>query len=273
MRDFILSPALFAILSTLVEERTGIHYRPHDNELFSSKLVSRVFDAGFESPLDYYYFLRYDDADGREFSALVDSLVVNETYFFREATALVVLCDQVLRPVIESGRRPRVWCAAASTGEEPLTLAMLLADRGMLADVEIVASDISQRAFARAREGVYGGRSLRAITEDAKARWLRSAGDKYAVRRELCDAIAWRQINLLDGAAVATLGDFDVILCRNVLIYFSEETVQRVTATLTASLRNGGRLVVGASESLLRFGTMLVCEELGGAFFYRKPAA
>jgi chemotaxis protein methyltransferase CheR len=274
MHEFNLSPSLFAILSGLVEERTGIHYENQDNSIFSSKLVARALEAGFESPLDYYYYLRYDDLDRREFDALTDSLVVNETYFFREVGPLRVLCDDVLCPAIARGERPRIWCAASSTGEEPLTMAMLLADNGVLENVEIVASDISPRALARAKEGVYGQRSLRAMSDEAaRTRWFDESMGKAMVRREIRDAITWHRINLMDAAAIRALGAFDVIICRNVLIYFSDTSVAHVAETLATALREGGRLLVGASESLLRFGSLLTCEERGGCFFYRKAAS
>jgi chemotaxis protein methyltransferase CheR len=268
-----LSPSLFAILSDLVEERTGMHYEPRDRELFASKLLARAVDAGFESPLDYYYFLRYDDADRREFDALIDALVVGETYFFREVAPLRTLYDEVLRPAIQGGRRPRVWCAAASTGEEPLTLAMLLAAERRLRDVDIVASDISLRALARAREGAYGPRSFRAISPADRARWFEGTQDAAVPLRELRDAIQWRRVNLLDPIAVRALGAFDAVVCRNVLIYFSEGTVRGVVDTLAGALNDGGALLVGVSESLLRFGTRLQCEEWSGSFFYRKVSA
>jgi chemotaxis protein methyltransferase CheR len=266
-----LSRPLFAILTALVEERTGMHYEPHDLEMFASKLVARALDAGFESPLDYYYFLRYDDPGGRELDALTDALVVNETYFYREEQSLRVLCDDVLGSVVASGRRARVWCAACSTGEEPLTLAMLLAERRLLDDVEIVASDISTRALTRAREGTYGPRSLRAVVDVSNERWLERVGDGYTVRPEIRNSVAWRRVNLLERDTVAAMGAFDAIVCRNVLIYFSEATIRQVVSSLTEALREDGCLLVGASESLLRFGTMLLCEERGGSFLYRKP--
>jgi chemotaxis protein methyltransferase CheR len=92
------------------------------------------------------------------------------------------------------------------------------------------------------------------------------------VRGDLREAIAWHRINLMDPVAVRALGRFDVIVCRNVLIYFGASTVRRVISMLADALVDGGRLLVGASESLLRFGTMLVCEERAGSFFYMKPA-
>jgi chemotaxis protein methyltransferase CheR len=265
-----LSPPLVAILTSLVEERVGMHYDVNDAEIFASKVAARALESGFDSMLDYYYFLRYDDADGREFDALVESLVVNETYFLREADQLRVLTRDVLAARVAAGARPRVWCAAASTGEEPLTLALLLADLGLLGGVEIIASDISERALSRAREGVFGGRSLRALDAETRSRWFDERGEKIEVRRDIHGAVTWRRVNLLDEDAIRGLGHFDAILCRNVLIYFSEDTVAKVTGRLAKALRPGGFLLVGASESLLRFGTLLQCEERGGAFFYTR---
>ena len=212
----------------------------------------------------------YDDADRREFDALVDTLVVNETYFFRELHPLRVLTGDVLVPAVLAGRRPRVWCAACSTGEEPLTLAMLLDEGGVSGRVEIVASDISKRALARVRDGSYGGRALRALEAGPRARWFESQGDRLRVRRELQEAISWREINLKDDDAIRSLGLFDAVLCRNVLIYFCEPTVTEVASRLARSLSDNGVLLVCASESLMRFGTMLTCEERSGSFFYVK---
>jgi chemotaxis protein methyltransferase CheR len=278
-----LPAPLFALLAGLVEERAGIHYTERDRELFAGKLLARAAEAGFASALDYYYFLRYDDPDRREFDALVEMLTVHETYFFREADQLTILCDQVLCARASTSARSadgssqgapvRVWCAAAATGEEPLTLAMLLDERGVLGDVEIVASDISNRALSRAREGRYAGRSLRAVEGRGITRWLEPVGEAMTPRAPLRQAVTYQRLNLVDAAAVSALGTFDAIVCRNVLIYFSDDAVRGVIAAMVAALRPGGVILVGASESLLRFGTMLACEERGGAFFYRKAEA
>ena len=272
MDPLAFPPALFGVMSALIQERTGIHYEESDKDLLVPKIMTRVVEAGFESPLDYYYYLRYDDATRREFDALVETLVVCETYFFREIQQLRVLSDEVIAPRVERGERPRIWCAAAATGEEPLTLAMLLAEKGILDRVEIVASDISTKALQRAKEGMYGPRSFRTLDVTTKTRWFDTSNELPVVSPELRAAIDWRRVNLVDEAQVLVLGKFDSIVCRNVLIYFDDVTVQRVAATLTRALRDQGRLVVGASESLMRFGTLLTCEERAGTFFYHKAA-
>lgn len=265
-----LSPQVFAIFSALVEERTGLHYGVDDRELFGEKVGARAVDAGFASLLDYYYFLRYDAAGGEELERLIEALVVNETYFFREREQLEWLVDHFLVPRCRAGLKPRIWSAACATGEEPLTLAMLLDDRGCAGEVEIVASDISQRVLDRARAGDFSLRSLRQSAHPGLVeRFLHQRDGRLRIQPELVARVDWRQINLTDASQVPGLGRFDVILCRNVLIYFSDETTQRVIDTLTARLIDDGVLLVGVSESLLRFGTSVSCEERGGIFIYR----
>ncbi|WP_426755566.1 CheR family methyltransferase [Myxococcus sp. Y35] len=270
MLSLPMSPQVFAILAALIEQRAGLHYAPEDRELLADKVVPRALDAGFDSLLDYYYFLRYDPAGPEALDALVDSLLVHETYFFREPQPLRVLSEDVLAPAVRAGRKPRVWCAACSTGEEPLTLAMMLAELGVLEGVSLVASDLSARALERARSGEHNLRSLRALPAGVEGRWLELREGRPRVRQELVDAVDWRRVNLVDAQAVAELGVFDAILCRNVLIYFQDATALRVVASLTRALVPGGHLLVGTSESLMRFGTALVCEERRGTFFYTK---
>jgi chemotaxis protein methyltransferase CheR len=271
MASLPLSPPLFAILTALIEERIGIHYPLSERDILGEKISTRAVEAGFDSLLDYYYYLRYDSGSGREMDALIDALVVNETYFFREFDQLRFVVDDFLVPLVRAGKRPRLWSAAASSGEEPLTVAMLLAQSGCLDGVEIVASDVSPRILARAREGVFGRRALRNVPVPALVdQYLDVSADRVRVRPQILAAIDYRRVNLLDREQVARLGVFDVILCRNVLIYFREERVKELLPRLADAIAPGGALFVGASESLLRFGTSFVCEERAGVFFYRK---
>ena len=270
MAPLTMSPQVFSILSGLVTERTGLHFDIAHAAIFGEKVGTRATEAGFESLLDYYYFLRYD-ADGlREMNALAEALVVGETYLFRELAALEMMVDQILVPLSRSGCRPRVWCAACATGEEPHTLAMLLASRGLLDDVDLVASDISAAALERARSGRFSRRSLRQEIPDFASILLDVDQRTVTARPHLTRAIDWRQVNLIDDAGVAAMGMFDVVLCRNVLIYFSDATVRGVIDRLSARLKPDGALFIGVSESLLRLGTPLLCEEKKGVFLYRK---
>jgi chemotaxis protein methyltransferase CheR len=265
-----LSPQVFTILSGLIEDRSGLHYSADDRELLAEKISPRALDAGFASLLDYYYFLRYDPAGDVELDAVVETLCVHESYFFREADPLRVVVDEVVAPMVRQGGRPRVWCAAAAAGEEPVTLAIMLAERDLLGSVSLVASDISERALARARRGAYGARAMRSLPGGVLGRWLHPAPGGCSVAPALTAAIDWRRVNLVDARAVRALGTFDVVLCRNVLIYFGDETTRTIAATLAESLSPAGCLLLGVSESLLRFGTALACEERAGVFLYRR---
>jgi len=274
MNDLELTPPLFAILSSLIEERVGLCYTLQDQELLAAKLSPRVLELGFGSYLDYYHFLRYDPESEREFAGMVNALVVNETFFFREFTPLAVMVKDFIAPLVQAGERPRIWCAACSTGEEPLTLAMLLAQHGLLGEVDLIATDISSNVLAKARSGEFGRRSLRQMpAPELAARWLTVGERSITIDRALLESIRWKQLNLIDAAAIAALGPLDWILCRNVLIYFRDETAARVVNTMAQQLRPGGVLLVGVSESLMRFGTALSCEEHAGVFSYRKARA
>ncbi|HEX4457620.1 MAG TPA: protein-glutamate O-methyltransferase CheR [Polyangia bacterium] len=269
-----LSPQVFAIFRGLVEEHSGLHYGPADLELFAEKVSARAIDEGFESLLDYYYFLRYDDGGKDELERLLEALVVNETYFFREREQLEWVVDHLLVPRVQRGQRPRIWSAACATGEEPLTLAMLLHERGYDDRVDIVASDLSQRVLDKAQQGLFSARSLRhSARPELAAKFLEEHEGRLRITQDMVTRVQWRRLNLTRPADVAQMGAFDAILCRNVLIYFSDETTQRVLDSLMGRLRDDGVFLVGVSESLLRFGASITCEEHGGIFAYRPIRA
>jgi chemotaxis protein methyltransferase CheR len=273
MPSLELTPQLFAIFSQLVEEECGLYYAAGDRGLFESKLAAQAAELGFDSLLDFYYLLRYDDPDGVERRALVQALVVHETYLFREVASLELLCDEYLAEVVRTRGRARVWSAACSTGEEPTTLAILLDQRKLLDKVEVVASDISAAAIAKARTGTFGRRALRdGHPAELAARYLEQGPGGVRAASRITDAIRYLNVNLLDAAKVRDLGTFDAIICRNVLIYFRDAQIVRVVSTLREQLVPSGVVLVGVSESLLRFGTALACEERGGAFFYRRTS-
>jgi chemotaxis protein methyltransferase CheR len=271
MSGLELSPQLAAIFATLVEEACGIHYGARDREIFAAKLVAHAAELGYDSLLDYYYRLRYDDPERRELSQLIEALLVHETYFFRELAPLRQLVDGHLARTVLARGHARVWSAACSTGEEPLTLAMLLDARGLLDRVELLGTDVSAQAIAHAAAGQHRKHALRDDHPvDLAARYLEAAPGGVVVAPRIRRAVTFRTLNLFDTEAVRALGRFDVILCRNVLIYFRDDHITRIIDQLASSLAPGGLLAVGVSESLLRFGTSLVCEEHGSAFFYRS---
>jgi chemotaxis protein methyltransferase CheR len=270
-----LSPQVFAILRGLIEEKTGIHYPDADREVLAERVSARAEEVSFDSLLDYYYFLRYDPGGEAELQSLIEHLVVQETYLFRELDQLRTLVSHFIAPWVRAGRRPRIWSAGCATGEEPLSLAILLAEAGLVDQVELVATDISREAIEQARTGRFARRSLRALGPGTRfPAWIHPDGERaVTVSPALVSRIAWQPLNLQDGAAIEALGIFDIVMCRNVLIYFSDDTTARVVDRLKGALVPGGILVVSVTESLLRFGTSLLCEEHNGVFFYRRTSA
>jgi chemotaxis protein methyltransferase CheR len=265
-----LSPPLFAVFADLIESASGLHYGPSDRELFASKLIAHAQDRGHDQLLDYYYRLRYDDAGGGELASLLEALLVHETYLFRELAPLLELVDSHIVPIVGARKRARIWSAACSTGEEPYALAMLLDDRGVLDGVEIIATDLSPLAIERARQGKLGRRALRDGHPAAlAARYTDATAQGIDVAPRIRDAVQFSSLNLI-GPVAPELGVFDVILCRNVLIYFRDAQITQVIEQLADHLSHDGLIAVGVSESLLRFGTKLVCEERGSSFFYRR---
>lgn len=266
-----IDPQTYAIFSSLVEELIGLRYEDSSKEILIEKLGVAAETRGFDSLTDYYYFLRYDAAGTDAIQELIEQLVVSETYFFRELPALEWLVQEVLLPKVQTGLRPRVWSAACATGEEPLTLAMLLDERGALGSVDILATDVSARSLGRARAGRFRPRSLRdPAPERLASRYLERAGDQIVVERRLVDHVDWRQLNLLEIDQLSVRRAFDAIVCRNVLIYFSENNIRKVVRALMQRLAEDGILLVGVSESLFRVDANLVCEERSGVFFYGR---
>jgi chemotaxis protein methyltransferase CheR len=270
MGAFPLTNQVFTIFNALIQGRAGLHYAPEQRELLAEKLTGPASEAGFHNLLDYYYYLRYDAEGTVQLDRLIDSLLVHETYFFREVEALQALVDRVLLPKIKAGQKPRVWCAACASGEEPLTIAMLLAHHQALGQAQIVATDLSQKILERARRGRYGPRALRVASQAHTEQWFSREGDQVLVRSELREAIDWRHLNLIDASAIEQLGLFDAVICRNVLIYFNDETTKAVVRSLGNALKPDGVLLVGASESLIRLEAPFDIEEQAGAFFYRR---
>lgn len=262
-----------ALFADLLEDASGLHYGVGERLILTSKIEAHMLELGHHSLLDYYYQLRYDDPHGLERARLIEAIAVHETYFFRELAPITQLVQGHLAEVVRVHGRARVWSAACATGEEPYTLAMLLEDRGLLDHVEIVASDLSATAVARAMTGRHSRRALRdGHPPDLAARYLEVGNLGITVTPRIRDAVRFHTINLLDDAAVRQLGRFDAILCRNVLIYFRDDRVVSVVDRLTRMLRPAGLIAVGISESLLRYGTLLVCEERGRSFFYRSAS-
>jgi chemotaxis protein methyltransferase CheR len=266
------------LLRDLIHERTGLFFDNGKGDILTDKLTPLVIERGFASLLDYYYLLKYDEAGQDEWLSVMNALSVPETYFWREMDQVRALVDTVVpRWFAAPGAGPlKVWSAACATGEEPLTIAMALDEAGWLGRVpiEIRASDASTSAVEKARRGVYRERSFRNLPPGLRARYFTQEGETktWRVDAKLHASVEWGVVNLMDEAEVAPRAAANVIFCRNVFIYFSNQSIGRTVRTFAAHIRPPGHLFVAASESLLRISEDFELQEIGDAFVYvRRP--
>lgn len=263
-----LSSAAFQCLREAFRQASGIDLPESKRQLVAGRLHNRLVALGLPDYDGYAALIRQPE-QAAERQRMVDLLTTNETYFFREPEHFRFLAGQILPALAQ--RPIRVWCAAASSGEEPYSLAMLLQDKLGDSGWSLLASDLSTRMLERAACGLYPLQRLDLLPDEYLKRFcLRGIGEyegHLLVRRELRERVRFCHHNLLDSAA--DLGLFDVIFLRNVLIYFNGATRQRVIQQVARQLRPGGWLVVGHSESLqgVTGGLQLVRPSI-----YRRPA-
>jgi len=266
-----LLPAAVSLVRDLVHERTGLFYDDNRLPQMADRLAPLVANRGFATFLDYYYFLKYDAAASEEWTRVMDALSIPETYFWREADQLHAIVDVIVPSLARQLARPlRIWSVPCASGEEPLTLAMMLDQRGSLAQVQIAASDASQAALDAAAAGVYRERSFRSLPVTVRQRYFTPEGSRWRIDPALARRISWSRVNLADLSEVARHAAADIILCRNVFIYFSEPPIRRVVETFTRAMPARAYLCVGAAESLLRITDAFELEQIADAFVYVK---
>jgi chemotaxis protein methyltransferase CheR len=263
------------LLRDLVNTHTGMYYDAERLTYLRDRLSPLAIEHGFDSLLDYYYLLKYDGETSGEWARAIDALSVQETYFWREADQLDALVNRIIPALIDAGRRSlRIWSVPCATGEEPLSIAMALEERGWFErlPIEIYASDASEAALRKAGIGRYGTRAFRQLPLALREKYFEPVtGSLWAVKSSLSARITgWSRVNVVRAEEVAQLAGADVIFCRNLFIYFHEATVRLVAEQFAERLRTPGFLCVGAAESLLRVTNKFDLQDIGGAYVYVK---
>lgn len=247
-----INDAEFKRLSNLLYDIAGITLTDAKKVLLTGRLSKRLTALGLENYTQYFKYVT-DHAHADELQYMVDLLTTNETYFFREPQHFEFL-KQIVPTLHKPGQTFRVWSAAASTGAEAYTIAMILADKlGVEGAWEILGTDISNSVLEQARRGHYRIAETEKIpVEYLKKYCLKGKGPQegtFLIDRKLRRHVSFEQLNL-NAEGMKKMGDFDIIFLRNVLIYFDIPTKQRVVKNLIPSLKRGGYLIVGHSESL-----------------------
>jgi chemotaxis protein methyltransferase CheR len=271
----VLSPEELRRLCTFLYLRTGIAYGEAKRYFIERRLAEGMARAGLHSVPSYLTLVH---TDGAAAAALINSCTVNETYFYREDYQLRCLSASLL-PEIVARRCPgdlvRIWSVPCATGEEPYSVAIWLLENWPLVDaynIEILGSDIDTKVLAAAARGEYGERALSRLSAAERDRYF--GADQDGVRRvipDLRESVRFTQVNLIDPAGMAAHGRFDVILCRNVMIYFDDVSRLQAAWTLFEALNPGGFLCLGHSESMARICDRFIVRRFPEAVVYQRP--
>ena len=256
--DVEMSLDEFKMIRDFIHEKSGIHFAENKMYLVKNRLQKRMVELGIKTVRDYFYHVKYDLAL-KEFNRLMVLVTTNETSFFRNEPQLVCFSDEVLPVFFEKkagSKGPktiRVWSAGCSTGEEPYTLAIILLEKlknlsGW--NVEIIANDISEEVLQKARKGEYSGITLRNVKSHILDQYYTREGDTYCVKPEVKALVKFSHINLNDPRKISMIANMDVIFCRNVMIYFSEEVKKQLVRGFFNALNPGGYFFIGHSETL-----------------------
>jgi len=267
-----LSGGVTQVLRDLIHQRLGLFYEASHFDHLADRLAPLVVARGMSSFMDYYYFLKYAN-EQEEWTKVMDALAVHETYFWREIDQLRAVVDVVVPQLVRRGALSlKIWSVPCSTGEEPLTLAMLLSEAGWFGrlPIDVLASDASPEAVATAQAGLYGQRSFRTLPEPLREKYFKPHDSKWAVVPELHRRVSYDVVNLVVEDDVRRHASAPIIVCRNVFIYFSEDSIRRAIGVFERTMPVPGYLCVGASESLLRRTVAFELQDVGGAFIYVK---
>jgi chemotaxis protein methyltransferase CheR len=275
--DAALTPAELARFCEYLYRRTGMSFGEAKRYYIDRRVAERMSATGQETFANYFAKLR---SEPRELEAVVNAFTVNETYFYREAHQLLCLANDILPEVAASkgpGDRIRIWSMPCSSGEEPYSIALWLLENWPMVDaynVEILGSDIDTRALADAREGFYGERALQNIPSAVAERYFEPP--ESGLRRiieDLRESVAFSSVNLIDRGQMARAGTFEVIFCRNVLIYFDDAARRTAAEALYDSLAPGGFLLLGHSESMSRIDDRFIVRRFADAIVYQRPTS
>ncbi len=249
----------YRLISDLVYQRFGINLTDKKKALIRGRLNSLLKSKGFVSFEEYYEYV-INDSSGSSLLSLIDRISTNHSYFFREAEHFDFLTDVVMPELVRSAERRgkreiRIWCAGCAAGEEPYTLAMVLkeffgADL-VRWDVGILATDISGSALTQAEDGIYPEHRLNGVPDDYQKYFRRHGSNSFAVDEKLKSLILFKRLNFMR-KSFPFKNKFDVVFCRNVMIYFDQKTRKELIAKFQSHLRKGSYLFIGHSETLGR---------------------
>ncbi|MEN6474782.1 MAG: CheR family methyltransferase [Syntrophaceae bacterium] len=269
----------FLQLRDFIYEKSGIYFADSKKSLLENRLTFRLKAYNFTDYEKYYYLLKYDPQAAKELRSLYDTITTNETSFFRSPPQIEAFAEKALPDVMtrrqKAGEKTlRLWSAGCSTGEEAYTLGIvlkeLLQDTLREWDIKIYASDISEKALRSAKLATYNEYALRGVPVEVRQKYFKAENSQFVVTDEIRALVELQFLNFMDSQRMQLMKGFDIIFCRNVLIYFDDAARKKIVSHLYDNINPGGYLFIGHSESLHNITRAFKLVHFPGALGYKK---
>lgn len=266
-----MSSVVLEQLAQYIYEFCGIDYLNNLTSL-ENKIASRLKELG----LSLWEYCGYIKMEEKEQDILIELITVNETYFFREENLLSELQNVIFTQYKERNKENplRIWCAACSSGEEPYTLAMLIKETMLFKEgcVEIIASDINKKVLNKAQNALYNKRSFsfRKMPEGMLKKYFEELEEDYKIKDDIRAIVEFKHLNMFDNNVSEIIGKVDIILCRNVLIYFDIEAIKKVSKTFFSIIKPEGYLFLGHAETITSVNPGFESKYTPSIFYYKK---
>ncbi|MFX3674707.1 MAG: protein-glutamate O-methyltransferase CheR [Paenisporosarcina sp.] len=245
-----------------IKRKTGIDLSLYKEAQMKRRLTSLYEKKGYATFDEFFSAL---DLDRDLLNEFLDRMTINVSEFYRNAKRWEILQTRIFPKLLETNKTLKIWSAACSTGEEPYTIAMVLSHHLPLSRISIMATDLDENAIQKAKVGIYPERSLSEVPEESKTKFFEQQGSFYKVNEAIKKTVTFQKHNLLKDTYQK---EFDLIVCRNVMIYFTEEAKNQIYTNFGQSLRKDGILFVGSTEQI--FNPSRYELETEDTFFYRK---
>ena len=276
MGKVIISEEDFQKFREFFYRKVGIQFEATKRYFVDKRLIERIEATGAKDFREYFMMLRFE-ASGLELQTLVNLMTVNETYFFREEYQFQCLVNSILGEVTKNkkDKKPiRIWSIPSSSGEEPYSIVIYLLEHWPDIehwDVEIISSDIDSEIIKSARRGFYSNRSVQYLPAHLLKKYFIASEGGYQISEDLRSAVEFTCVNLMDADDMRNYRKFDVIFCRNLLIYFDDLSRRQAAETFFDALNPGGFVCLGHSESMSRISSLFRVRKFPEAIVYEKP--
>jgi chemotaxis protein methyltransferase CheR len=268
----------FQKLSQQIYQKLGLHFDEKKIYFLKKRIEKRMEVLGIDEARDYVFMVSYSDPQGVEMQALANLVTTNETYMFREYDQLQAFANYCLPEVLSAkqarGEKSlRIWCAGCSSGEEAYTLAMIVQEvfpQAQSWDCEVVATDIDENMLRHVASARYGARSVGEVPDEYREKYLIEDGDEWLVRGRTAALVKPWHLNLSDRMAMRAMRGFDFVFCRNVLIYFDDQSRKAVVDHFYNAMNPGSYIFLGHSESVGRVTTAFKLKRFDNHLVYTK---